>query len=65
MNPIAKASGPSRSSTLKTGTMFGCEKLAAIRVSRKNRSRSADSEANSDGSTLIATERSSCTSRAR
>jgi hypothetical protein len=44
--------------------MLGCEKPAAIRVSRRKRSRRSDWAANSGGSTLSATGRSRARSRA-
>src|SRR6266496_261484 len=47
------------------GMMLGCSSLAAVRASRWKRSTNSLSKAREKGSTLIATSRSSCFSRAR
>src|SRR5437773_10988112 len=47
------------------GMMLGCSSLAAVRASRWKRSTNSLSKARENGSTLIATSRSSCFSRAR
>ena len=64
-NPMANASRSPCSSTACTGTMFGCENDAAVRVSCRNRARSPASPATVGGNTLSATSRSRPSSRAR
>src|SRR5215510_4572459 len=62
---MTKKTCPSTSSAPWMGTMFGCDIAPAVRVSRRNRSRSAGSPASCGGSVLMATSRSRRRSRAR
>ena len=64
-NAITKKTNSWIWSTAKMGTMFGCESLAAVRASSRNRSRTSSCAAISGGSSFSATGRSRATSCAR
>src|SRR5262249_14076267 len=64
-NGVGKNGGPASWAARTPGTMFGGESRPAVRASRRNRPLTPGSEARYGGSPLIATGRSSRTSRAR